>query len=182
MNGLKGFLEDTVEKVEEGVKSQAQAVVQSTKGQVTGGQQATSSDHGTNEAATTDPSQQIAKQATKDFVKELYAPSDHQGAGNTGEGSAKEPSEFVKEQLEKGTVPDEAMKLEALRKKLHDEVYYVPLTQRKPHEVEQKEEEQKKEQEKMEALENEEEKKKKDRPIAVQMADSRTERFPGASG
>lgn len=181
MNSLKGLFEDSIEKVEEGVKSQAKVVVQSTKSQVTGGQQQTAApDHGTNEAAQADPSQQASKQATEEFVKDLYAPSQNNHAASQGD--QKQPSQFVQDQIKDGKTPEEAMKLEALRKKLHDEVYYIPLTQRKSHEQEVKEEEQKEEQKKMEDLQTEEEKKKKEQPIAVQMGANRAERFPGASG
>jgi hypothetical protein len=117
-------------------------------------------------------------------VKDLYAPTSdkQQVTGDTKQGESGEPSEFVKEQLEAGKTPEEAMQMQSLRKKLHDEVYYVPLTQRKTHEQEVKEEEQVKEQKKMEDLQSEEEKKQKDQPIAVQMGANKAERFPGASG
>lgn len=183
MNKIKGLLEEGIEKVEEGVKTQAKVTAQSAKGQVTGNVSA-HSDQGTNEAGQTNPNQQTQsdQKATEDFVKELYAPGNKQQVTSNKNGEEKESSEFFKDQIEEGKTPEEAAKMEALRKKLHDEVYYLPLTQRKPHEVEQKEEEQKEEAKKMEELQKEDEKKKKEQPIAVQMGANRAERFPGASG
>lgn len=172
MTTIKGALEDTIEKVEEGIASQAKAALQSTKGQVTGStSQQAPVDH------TTSESEKInAGQSTKDFVKGLYAPSDAPQPEN------KEPSEFVKEQVEEGKTPQEAMQLQNLRKKLHDETYYVPLTQRKSHEQEVHEEEQKKEDQKMEDLQKDDEEKQKKQPMAVTMGQNKAEQFPGASG
>jgi hypothetical protein len=177
---IKGALEDTIEKVEEGVVSQAKTITQSAKGQITGNtSRQASSDHGTNESGHGVSVQQshADQQANRDFVKDLYAPSEQSGSGGK-----KEPSEFVKDQLEAGKTPEEAMQLQSLRKKLHDETYYIPLTQRKSHEQEVQEEEQKKEEQQMEDLQKDEEKKQKDQPIAVQMGANKAERFPGASG
>ena len=184
MSGIKGLLDEGFEKVEKGISDQIKSTAQAVKGQVAVAKSNTS-DNGTNEAAMQQAiTGQGSDQSTKDLVKELYAPSKQQTASNQQQGSAEgeEPSEFVKELIAEGKTPEEAMQMQSLRKKLHDEVYYTPLTQRKTHEQEVQEEEQKEEEKKMEDLKKEEEKKEKERPMAVQMAADRAERFPGASG
>jgi len=191
-----GFFDDALEQIEEGVKQQAKAAVQSLGSQTgVGAQQQTQhaapqpSQHmpsdfggsGTNEAAQNDPSQMphgVTDEATKQVVSDFYKPS----VENMSPEEQAKLSELAKQKLRDGYTPEEIQSLEALRKRLHDETYYIPLTQRKPHEVEQHEEEQKKEEEKMEDLQKAEEKKQNNQPMDVQMGANRAERFPGASG
>lgn len=194
--GKIGFFDDALEQLEEGVKQQAKAAVQSFGSQtgVQAQQQSQQSQSpqpqqapsdiggsGTNESAKNDPSQMphaVTDEATKHMVSELYEPS----VENMSPEEQAKLSELAKQKLRDGFTPEEIQSLEALRKKLHDETYYIPLTQRKPHEVGQHEEEQKKEEEKMEDLQKKEEKKQKNQPMDVQMGANRAERFPGASG
>lgn len=179
MSQLKQFAEDSFEKVEKGLQSQLKTVAQSVKGQVAGSQQAPSDQQQLSPEQTQEIAlkKQKAEKATADMWQQILAPS------NPQEGKAKEePSAYQQKLVAEGKSPEEIQQLLSLRKKLHDETYYIPLTQRKPHVVEQKEEEQKKENEKMESLQKDEEKKKKGQSIAVQMGANRAEQFPGASG
>lgn len=189
-----GNFEDEVEK---NVKRQFKQTAQAIKGQVspqksspanTSGGKA-STDSGTNEqggGGQAQNQQPATDQFAQEFIEDLYAPSDPQAAAQYGYGtqidpSGKQPSQFFKAQIQQGKTPDEAAQLEALRKKLHDEVYYIPLTRRQQQEEERPTE--KIEREKMEELQHDDEKKKKEPPpLAVQMATNKAERFPGVSG
>ncbi|MBI4080827.1 MAG: hypothetical protein HY430_03610 [Candidatus Levybacteria bacterium] len=188
---LENVEKNVKQAVKQGVKQQVKAIAQSAKGQFTTSGQAQAADggSGTNEAAqqsfgAAQDANAHSDQATKDFVNELYAPSNNnqQLTNNSQQGGNKQPSQFVQNQVKSGKTPEEAQQLEALRKRLHDETYYIPLTRRKPQEQEQQEEQQKKEEEKMEQLQVEDKKKQKDQPIAVQMGQQHAEKYPGASG
>jgi hypothetical protein len=187
MPNLSGMLGDFEESIERGVKQQLKSTGQAVTSQLNPMQSAqsqpASADAGTNEQAGVGGAQSPSQSdpATQEFVKNMYAPSNHQQPHGMSD-PKQQPSQFVQQQIQNGKTPEEAAKLEQLRKKLHDETYYIPLTQRKPHEAEQKEEEQVKEQEKMAKLEELEEKKKKDQPIALKMATQTAETFRGASG
>lgn len=201
MKQFGGFGEvlDEIEKnVKQGVKQQVKSTVQAAKTQV--GQKASSSqgstghpnasagadassEAGTNEAAQSGSQQPLqSDQATKDFVKDLYGPSTQQPHSVGQAGKGQQQSKFFQKQIAQGKTPEEAQRIEALRKRLHDETYYIPLTRRKPTEVEHKEEEQGKEQEKMQELQATDEKKKNETPLAVRMGSQRAEKYPGASG
>lgn len=184
MVNIKKSLDEGLENLEKGFTGQVKTTAKAVGSQFAplnqSSQQHAQSDQGTSEAGQHSGQwQQQSDQATEDVVNSFYAPSQaHKGA----EGEGKEASEYVKEHVEKGMEVEEAVKLESLRKKLHDETYYIPLTKRKTFEEEHKEEEQEKEQEKkMDELQLED-KKKKDDDIAIQQSQQRTEKFPGASG
>lgn len=194
---LGSFVDEGLENLEKGikqaVKQQVQATVQSVKSQTTGANVASASQAaGANESASNLPVQQQGTPqsnrargdtdaATKDVVNSFYAPTNPDEKHGMS-GKAKKPSEFFEKQIKEGKTPEEAVKLESLRKKLHDETYYIPLTQRKPQEEEQEEEEQKEKVEKMEELKLEEEKKEQDDDVALRQATHKTEQNPGASG
>lgn len=193
MVNIKKTLDEGFENLEKGIAQQAKATVKAVAGQtgVTKGTQSQASDQGSNEAAmqAAQQAQQATVQsdeATREEVAAFYAPSnpnEKHGLSPQPESGveAKEPSDFFKKQLEEGKSPEEAMQLEALRKKLHDEEYFIPLTQRKPAEEEQEEEKKEEEQEKMEELQVKEQKKKQD-DEAIKQSQQKTEKFPGASG
>lgn len=182
MVNVKGLFEDTVEKVEKGISDQTKTIASSAKGQVMGSVLQSNANQRTNESGQANPAQAHSDQTTKEFVKDLYAPSEQSVHSTQQSKGSKKPDEFVKEQIEAGKMPEEAVQLQSLRKKLHDETYYIPLTQRKPHEQEVKEEEQKEEEQKMEDLQKKEEEKQKKQPMAVTMGQNKAEQFPGASG
>lgn len=191
MVNIKKVLDEGIENLEKGAVQQVKATAKAISGQAGAGQgnKPGQSDPGTSEDASHAAQQSTPQsdQATKDEVAAFYAPSNPNEQHGLSPQPAfgkdtKEPSDFFKKQLEEGKTPEEAAKLEALRKKLHDEEYYIPLTQRKPAEEEQKEEEQVKEEEKMEELKVEDKKKKQDDDIAIKQAQQKTEKFPGASG
>lgn len=190
---IKKTLDEGFENLEKGLSQQAKATVKAVAGQagVSQGSQSQVSDQGSNEAAVqaAQQAQQAAIQsdeATREEVAAFYAPSnpnEKHGLSPQPEsgGDAKEPSDFFKKQLDAGKTPEEAAQLEALRKKLHDEDYFIPLTERKPAEEEQEEEKKEEEQEKMEELQVKEQKKKQDDEV-IKQSQQKTEKFPGASG
>ncbi len=188
-----GNFEDEIEKE---VKRQFKQTAQAVKGQFvstnkqTQGPATGATDAGTNEQggqAQQQGQQPATDQFAKEFIEDMYAPSDPQAAQQHGYGgqvdpSGKKPSKFFQQQIQQGKTPDEAQQLEVLRKKLHDEVYYIPLTKRQQRQEEERPAE-KVEREKMEELKLEDEKKKKKPPpLAVQMASNKAEQFPGVSG
>jgi hypothetical protein len=182
MSGLSNVIGGFGDELEKGVKNQLQVTSQAIKAQFVPQQQSqmSQSDTGSHEAGSSGQ-QSTMDPAIQEFVKDMYGSSKGQTQKH-GFPNDVEKNKFVQEKIKQGMKPEDAAKLESLRKKLHDETYYFPLTQRKPIEVAQQEEEQKKEQEKMQELQEKEEKKKKNAPIAVQMGAMRAEKFPGASG
>lgn len=198
---VKSVLGSFEEGIEKGVKRQFKQTAQTVKGQFStqkpspsaqpsDGQAASGTDTGTSEQG--GQAQQQGQQATTDqfaqeFIEDLYAPSDphvaqQYGYGTQPDPSGKQPSAFFQQQIQNGLTPEEAQKLESLRKKIHDEVYYIPLTRRQQQQEEERPAE-KVEREKMEELQHDDEKKKHEPPpLAVQMATNKTERFPGVSG
>lgn len=185
MVNIKKNLDEGIENLEKGFGQQVKATVKAVAGQAGAGQnsQTQASDHGADQSAA-----QAAQsdQATREEVAAFYAPSnpnEKHGLSPQPESGVetKEPSDFFKKQLDAGKTPEEAAQLEALRKKLHDEDYFIPLTQRKPAEEEQEEEKKEEEQEKMEELQVKEQKKKQDDEV-IKQSQQKTEKFPGASG
>ncbi len=188
-----GNFEDEIEK---GVKRQFKQTAQAVKGQFSsqkpssaqpsGGQATGSTDVGTSEqgGGTQQSQQSTTDQFAKEFIEDMYAPTaNNQQPTNDGQQTGnKQPSAYFQQLTQKGKTPDEAQKLEALRKKLHEEMYYIPLTKRQQRQEEERPAE-KVEREKMEELKLEDEKKKKEPPpLAVQMAAQKAEKFPGVSG
>lgn len=105
------------------------------------------------------------KAETKEFVKELYKPSD----------PAKNPQKAEKAQEE-----TEEQKLAKLRQELHANYYQSLINPPKaPEEKKTEKIEREKTQERWELSQKE---KKKPPPLAVQRAAQKTEKFPGASG
>lgn len=183
-NAIGGFQDELEKNVKSQVKQVQQGVVQQVLPQK---QQQAPQDAGTNEHgggaaqhAGGQPHQQ--DQFTKEFIEDMYAPSNpHQQHGMSA-GNQKQPSQFLQNQMKQGKTVNEAQALEALRKQLHYEVYYIPLTKRRGPQEEERPTE-KVEREKMEELQLEEEKKRDaPPPLAVQMGAQRAEKFPGASG
>ncbi|MEN9406866.1 MAG: hypothetical protein RLZZ455_82 [Candidatus Parcubacteria bacterium] len=174
MVNIKKAFDEGLENLEKGFAQQVKTSAKAVAGQV----------------GNTQPSGQQgavqADQQTEEVVNSFYAPSNpneaHGLSPQQAEGDVKEPSQFVKDQIKDGKTPEEAVKLEALRQKLHQEEYYIPLTERKPAEEEEEQEKKVEEQEKMQDLQEEEQKKKQDDDIALKQAQQKTEKFPGASG
>ncbi len=115
----------------------------------------------------------------QDIVNSLYGVSDakktniqsiqNQQASQAGD-AGKNPTEEL----------DKEKKLKELRAKLHQEVYYDPLTNpKKPEERPAEKVEKEKEQEVAELAER---KKEKPPPLAIQRTQQRVEKFPGRSG
>lgn len=195
MVNIKKIIDEGVENIEKGIIGQIKTNVKAVAGQMGAGSNSqTASDQGTSESGQ-DGVQQATPQSdqqTKEVVNAMYAPSSPNEQHGLSSGAAlpvgesgkeiKEPSEFFKKQIEEGKSPEEAAKLEAIRNQLHKTDYYDPLVNRKPIEEEHKEEEKVEEEEKMEELQVEEQKKKQDDDIAIQQAQQKTEKFPGASG
>lgn len=188
------------EEIEKGAKRQFKQTAQAVKGQfstqkpsssaqASGGKAST--DTGANEqggGAKTQGQQPATDQFAQEFIEDLYAPSDPSssaplsGASDGQATSGKQPSVYFQQQVQKGYTPEEAQKLESLRKRLHDEVYYIPLTRRQQQQEEERPAE-KVEREKMEELQHDDDKKKHEPPpLDVQMATNKAERFPGVSG
>lgn len=184
---VKAIIGDFEEGMERAVKRQFKLTKQAVQSQFissnkqqTHGQAASVQDAGTNEQGgqvQQGQQQPATDQFAKEFIQDMYAPTaNNQQTGN------KQPSAYFQQLTQKGYTPEEAQKLEALRKKLHDEMYYIPLTKRQQRQEEERPAE-KVEREKMEELQHEDEKKKKEPPpLAVQMASNKAERFPGVSG
>lgn len=104
---------------------------------------------------------------TKEFVEELYKPSEKTELNKKG--SVQKPPEETEEQ-----------KIEKLRQELHAN-YYRDLTYR-PKASEEKPAEKVEREKKEERWELQEKEKKKPPPLAVQRGAQKTEKFPGASG
>ncbi|MBI4084555.1 MAG: hypothetical protein HY431_01475 [Candidatus Levybacteria bacterium] len=189
----KSVLGSFEEGIEKGVKRQFKHTAQAVKGQFSSqktqqSQSGQTQDSGTNEqaagAAQQGQQQPTTDQFAKEFIEDMYASTaNNQQPTNDGQQTGnKQPSAYFQQLTQKGYTPEEAQKLESLRKKLHDETYYIPLTKRQPQQEEERPAE-KVEREKMEELQHEDEKKKKEPPpLAVQMASNKAERFPGVSG
>lgn len=187
----KAALGQFQDEIEKGAKRQFKLTAQATKQQFVSQKQQSQSGAqgaGTNEQGGHQQQQgqnpQQQDQFTKEFIQDMYAPTSGQQAHgfSPSDPSGKQPSQFFKAQMQQGKSPEEAQKLESLRKRLHDEVYYLPLTQRKQQQQEERPTE-KVEREKMEDLQLEDQKKKDaPPPLAVQMAKNKAEQFPGVSG
>lgn len=116
----------------------------------------------------------VLKQHNEQFVKDLYASS------SDGLNARQNTPDMLQNSTNQKSV-DEKQKLESLRKKLHDEVYYQPLINRPKTQEEVERPTEKVEREKMEDLQ-EKQKKEEEKPRAVHMAERKTEMFRGASG
>lgn len=98
---------------------------------------------------------------TEEIVKGLYQPQE-----------SSKPQSLANDQV----------RLASLRQKLHKETYYEPLVRRKTQDAKQAEETaQKQEETQQKHMELIQDKKKK-KPLAVQMASEKAERFRGVSG
>jgi len=154
------------QKTGKAVADSAAGAVKTAVSQVTG---VNSAQAGTNEgnAAPTDQPSASDKAQTDELVKELYAPSNPQ--------AAQDPVD--KQQVEQ----DAQVKLQSIRQKLHQEVYYEPLVN--PARQEEERPAEKVEREKQQELQDLQQKEaKKPAPIGVQMAQQSAEKFRGASG
>ncbi len=185
-----GKLGEIGEEIEQGAVQHGKAAVQTAVTQVTGkspsqkqpaGAQTQNPhlpsmpDSGTNEAA--QAAAQVAdQQATKNFVNELYAPSD--------KSDKKIPAEMqtLAAAGNSQKTPEELQKIEALKSRLHQEMYYEPTFNR-PQQQEERQGEvrEKEEEERVKQLEELKEKQKKEAPpMAVQQAALGRERKFGA--
>lgn len=106
------------------------------------------------------------KTKTKAMIKDIYAPSNPNASAKPAE------------QIE----AEDKAKLESLRQKLHNEVYYDPLINRAKKGEEEERPAEKVEREKMEDLRETQKKKEKQKPIAVQRAQNVIEANRGVSG
>jgi len=116
------------------------------------------------------------------FLKKLYGYSENYGEDNRNkldELKGKKPSEF-EEQI-KDELPEDKMKLAGLRNQLHKEVYYDP-TFNPPKKQEERPAEKVEKEKKQEMQDLQKKEEERPQPIAVVMAQNKTERFPGASG
>jgi hypothetical protein len=120
-------------------------------------------------------------QTTQDFVKDLYGPTVK--TQNSQQSQASQPSdnskipqtpEEAQEELEK------KKKIEELKAKLHDEVYYQPLVNPQKGEPERPVE--KVEREKKEEMVDLQKKEEEKPPPLVQRNQQRVEKFPGGGG
>jgi membrane protein involved in colicin uptake len=118
-------------------------------------------------------------QDTKDVVKELYGKSDNTNQEINNKSQQQGKSDFQEQIADKPI--EEQKELLELRKKLHTETYYDPtfnpVKKQEERPAEKAEEEKKKEMYELKKKEEE-----KPQPLAVQMAQNKAERFPGASG
>lgn len=164
-NKAKGIVDEGMEALESGVKTQAQQTVKSVTGQFSSQVSKGGDVHG-GENHTTDD-------LTAEVVGDFYAPSDPQTL-----------IEHAGKRLPKAgeMSMDEEKKFRSLRMELHKQNYLNDLLERKSQAQEHQEKEQVAEEEKkMEELQVED-KKKKDDDVALKMATNKTEQFPGVAG
>jgi hypothetical protein len=187
VGGFEDAFESAQSNVATAVKQTAKDFTATTKGQITGGSTTSSSaahgqqpshggnDHGTNEAATGGPqhsdpaANQKSDQERIDFLRDLYGKSDHnENSSSTYSDGSK--SDLVKgalgmsEDPNKNLSPEEKMKLEALRARLHNEKYYQPLINR-PKQKEEPVVEKLEREEQMEVIEEQKKQEKKPGPL-----------------
>ena len=119
-------------------------------------------------------------QETQDFVKDLYAPGGKkqnsantaQAPQNSNQDDATGSQKSVQEQQD----------LQALRKKLHNEVYYHKLINPNQGQSEERQAEKVEREKQQEMVDLQEKEKEKPRPIAVIRAQNSTEQFRGSGG
>lgn len=163
-NKAKGIVDEGMEAVESGIKTQAQQTIKSVAGQF--------SDQGTIGDVHGNPGH-VSHDLTAEVVGDFYAPSDPQTLIDHAGKRLPKAGEMSME---------EEKKFRTLRMELHKQNYLNDLLERKSQEQEQQEKEQVEEQEKkMEELQVED-KKKKDDDVALKMATNKTEQFPGVAG
>lgn len=175
------------EEVEQGMVQHAKAAVSTAQSQITGqtpqpqksppmqsSPKPISQESGTNEAASA--AQPADDQATKDFVKELYAPSDNLDK------NTKTQMGTLPKANGKPKTPAEMQKIKALTQQLHAQAYYQPTFERpkgsEERQGEKREEEEEQKSQQLEALKEDE--KKKGPPLAVQQASLAHERKFGS--
>lgn len=204
-NRVVGGFEDTFESAQSSVatavKQTAKDFTATTKGQITGGSTASTpqanghqpshggNDHGTNESAAAgqhqnDPAaSQKSDQERIDFLRDLYGKSDHGAKAQNPEHksvSVKDALGVPESDPNKNLSPEEKMKLEALRAKIHNEKYYQPLINR-PQQKDEPVTEKLEREDRMEAIE--EQKKQEKKPGPLQMVKQGTaESVVGVSG
>ena len=147
------------------VAGSAMGGVKAVAGQILG--DSSKSDTNEADAVVSDRQSSDDKAQTDELVKELYAPSKFKNNQNPAD----------KEQSEK----DAQAELTAVRKKLHDEVYYQSLVNPpKPQEERPAEKVEKEKKQEMQDLQKKEA--EKPAPIAVQRAQQSAEKFRGVAG
>lgn len=118
-------------------------------------------------------------QATQDFVKDLYAPGGKKqnsvNATQAPQGSSQDDTTGSQKSVQ------EQQDLQALRKKLHDEVYYHKLIN-PPRQAEERPAEKVEREKQQEMVDLQEREKEKPPPIAVIRAQNSTEQFRGSGG
>lgn len=165
-NIARGVVDEGIEAVESGVKTQAQQTAKSFAGQFTG--------QSSNGTKPNEGGNGTSSDLTHEVVKDFYEPSDPEILNKFSGKSLFKAGEMT---------PEEEKKKKQLQMELHKQVYLDQLLERKSKEQEHQEEEQVKEEEKkMEDLELEEKKKKDDEDIALKMVTNKTEQFPGVAG
>jgi hypothetical protein len=179
--------EEALEQGQAVLKKQAQTTAQTVKSQVTGQTVVQPTDGA-------QPAPAVQDQMTKDFLKDLYAPSDPQKTQLTPQQPLQpaNPLQATVQQLGGMSAPqsDGAKLAEARRRleehqKQHMETYYRPTFEQRPQQEERQadkvEREEAEEKQKRWELQQEEQK-KNDVPIALKMATNKAEMFRGASG
>lgn len=173
MNTLISDLsEKALEQGQSIVKQQMQMTKQSFVGQFVAKQKPQQPEQGTSEQGSTPPTQQGPDPLTKDFLKDLYAPSQPQTPeAHVAQGDQKQQEAAQKEQLRK-----------KLWQEQHMETYYNPTFNR-PQQQEEPPVAEKLEQEKQqEMMDLEEKKAKAPPPLAVQRAVTGIEIRHGPAG
>lgn len=119
-------------------------------------------------------------QVTQDFVKDLYAPGGKkQNSANTTQ-SPQNSNQDDTTGSQKSA--QEQQDLQALRKKLHNEVYYHKLINPNQGQTEERPAEKVEREKQQEMVDLQEKEKEKPTPIAVIRAQNATEQFRGSGG
>lgn len=179
--------EEALEQGQAVLKKQAQTTVQAVKSQVTGQQGASQPADGAQSAGA------VQDTLTKDFLKDLYAPSDPQKTQSSPQPQPQStnPLQTTVQQLGLAAPQNEQEKMAEARKQLdelkkqHTETYYRPTFEERPKQEERAadkvEREEAEEKQKRWELQQEEQK-KNEVPIALRMATNKAEMFRGAAG